>query len=116
MLINFNINYIMCFKLSYSHCICVPSVRTQNKESVTVMRDESTLALNISHFSMQTPDLYNKMVYLKASDLPLMCFNTRACPEDLHRYLWTSSEDGAQVCDTTINRVTTAANVAEIRG
>lgn len=56
------------------------------------------------------------MVYLKASDLPLICFNTRACPEDLHGFLWTSSEDGAQVCDTTINHVTTAADVTEIRG
>lgn len=29
------------------------------RESVTVMRAGSTLALNISHFSTQTPDLEN---------------------------------------------------------
>lgn len=31
--------------------------RTQNKELVSEIRDESTFALNISHFSTQTPDM-----------------------------------------------------------
>lgn len=45
-----------------------------------------------------------------------MCYNLRACKEDLHGFLWTSSEDSAQVRNIAINCVTTAANVTEIRG
>lgn len=45
-----------------------------------------------------------------------MCYNYRACAEDLHGFPWTSGEDSAQVRNTTINCVTTAADVTEIRG
>lgn len=36
--------------------------------------------------------------------------------QDLHGFLWTSGEDGAQVRNAAINCVTTAADVTEIRG
>lgn len=45
-----------------------------------------------------------------------MCWNFIACAGDLHGFLWTPGEDSAQVRNTTINCVTTAANVTEIRG
>lgn len=45
-----------------------------------------------------------------------MCSNFGACAEDLHGFLWTSGEDSTQVRNTTINCVTAAANVTEIRG
>lgn len=45
-----------------------------------------------------------------------MCYNFRVCAEDLHSFLLTSREDSTQISNTTINCVTTAANVTEIWG
>lgn len=52
---------------------------------------------------------------LNAKNVDFMCYNFSAGAEDLHGFLWTSSENCTQVSHTTVNCVTTAANVAEIR-
>lgn len=45
-----------------------------------------------------------------------MCCGFSACAKDLHGFLRTSGEDGTQVRNPTVNCITTAADVTEIRG
>lgn len=72
----------------------------------------------MSHFSMHTPDLGNKVLLegSKIHNCKLEFRSVQGGEENLRHFLRTSCEDSSQIRDSAVDCVAAAADVTEIGG